>query len=258
MDNKRNFTLAEVLISLGIIGVISALTIPNLTHKIRTKILEKQFKVSISKLNEAIKRAKYELDVDTFGKYCVYRTGSNTYPNRDMCVTELTKVYNQRGSNDNPHRSIYKYDINRSNQIKNFNGTKNVTSISNATYPIIYQAKMLDGTYIGSWIMSIEYRIGIDINGDKGPNKFGHDIFYLYIDNSNDTITGFKWDGTNYTQEDIEAMEFSSSEDWYKARVGYPCSKTSPQIMNGIGCGWYAVHDICPFDDKPGYFRCLP
>ena len=37
MINKKGFTLAEVLITLGIIGVVAALTIPTLVQNYQTK-----------------------------------------------------------------------------------------------------------------------------------------------------------------------------------------------------------------------------
>ena len=43
MRNKRlAFTLAEVLITLGIIGVVAAITIPNVVAKFQHKALESQ------------------------------------------------------------------------------------------------------------------------------------------------------------------------------------------------------------------------
>ena len=38
--NKKGFTLAEVLITLGIIGVVAALTMPALINKYQKKVLE--------------------------------------------------------------------------------------------------------------------------------------------------------------------------------------------------------------------------
>ena len=42
--NQLAFTLAEVLITLGVIGVVAALTIPTLSAKIQDNILKNQFK----------------------------------------------------------------------------------------------------------------------------------------------------------------------------------------------------------------------
>ena len=47
-DGKRKiaFTLAEVLITLGIIGVVASLTLPSVIHQYRKKALETQFKTA--------------------------------------------------------------------------------------------------------------------------------------------------------------------------------------------------------------------
>lgn len=53
---KKNlaFTLAEVLITLGIIGVISALTLPSLILNYKNKVVETKLKKIYSIMNQAI------------------------------------------------------------------------------------------------------------------------------------------------------------------------------------------------------------
>ena len=52
---KFGFTLAEVLITLGIIGVVAAITIPNLINNYKAKQLRTQFFKSYSVISQAIK-----------------------------------------------------------------------------------------------------------------------------------------------------------------------------------------------------------
>lgn len=59
MENKA-FTLAEVLITLGVIGVVAALTLPTVINNIRTKDLESRFKKMDTLIQEAIKKTVYE------------------------------------------------------------------------------------------------------------------------------------------------------------------------------------------------------
>ncbi len=51
---KRAFTLAEVLVTLGIVGVIAAITIPSLAMRCQKYVLKKQFKKKYLVLQQAL------------------------------------------------------------------------------------------------------------------------------------------------------------------------------------------------------------
>ena len=58
LNRKFGFTLAEVLITLGIIGVVAALTIPNITAHYRKKVVETRLAKFYSSINQAIRRSE--------------------------------------------------------------------------------------------------------------------------------------------------------------------------------------------------------
>lgn len=58
LANVFAFTLAEVLITLGIIGVVAALTIPTLVEQYRKQVLETRLKHFYSTINQSITRAE--------------------------------------------------------------------------------------------------------------------------------------------------------------------------------------------------------
>ena len=63
----KGFTLAEVLITLGIIGVVAAITIPNVVQNYQKKVFSTRLKKTFSDLNQAIKFSQIENgDVDTW------------------------------------------------------------------------------------------------------------------------------------------------------------------------------------------------
>ena len=66
MNNKLHikfgFTLAEVLITLGIIGVVAALTIPSLMSKYHRMTVETKLKKFYSTMNQAIKLSEEDND----------------------------------------------------------------------------------------------------------------------------------------------------------------------------------------------------
>ena len=59
MKNKnRAFTLAEVLITLGIIGIIAAMTLPSIIASYRRKVVVLRLKRTYSVLSQAFERSK--------------------------------------------------------------------------------------------------------------------------------------------------------------------------------------------------------
>src|SRR5574344_1431849 len=59
-SKDKGFTLAEVLITLGIIGVVAALTIPTLIQNYQEKAIVTKLKQSMSLFNQAFKMAELE------------------------------------------------------------------------------------------------------------------------------------------------------------------------------------------------------
>ena len=62
-SRKVAFTLAEVLITLGIIGIVAALTLPTIIHKYQAKVLKTQFLQANTILQDGILRMRND-DVD--------------------------------------------------------------------------------------------------------------------------------------------------------------------------------------------------
>ena len=59
-SNSSGFTLAEVLITLGIIGVIAALTLPNLITQYQKSATVQGLKVAYSLLSQAVQKSVSE------------------------------------------------------------------------------------------------------------------------------------------------------------------------------------------------------
>ena len=113
---------------------------------------------------------------------------------------------------------------------------------------------MYDGSSYGTHINYDGNKLGIwfyvDINGPKQkPNTYGHDIFKFAIDNT-DKLVPLRPSRT-YTPEELEDIP-------YPELAGYPCDLNSNQGTNGAGCSYYAVNNICPYDENRKYWECLP
>ena len=84
-SNKTSgFTLAEVLITLGIIGVVAALTIPMLLTKCQEQIIKNQLKKQYSVIQQALKIVDNELD---YTPSCYY-WAQNPYGNH-VCAKKM-------------------------------------------------------------------------------------------------------------------------------------------------------------------------
>ena len=256
----QGFTLAEVLITIGIVGVVAALTIPNLMHSIRTKVLETQFNHSIAIVNQAIRRAKATSEIDTFQKYCTaYDENNGEYYNFNECLDVLFDTLKYKGKKTNLGDSRYlRYDTKRYGKIKTYNGKQVIdggSAMSGRGQALMETNTMPNGSYLNFFVNGYEFYIGIDINGSAPPNRFGHDAFLLVL-SSSDTLTGTTTSQVTYTDEQLDKINFSSTP--YREMYGDPCNLTSNQKANGIGCGYYVLKNKCPYDNTKTYWECLP
>lgn len=104
---KKGFTLAEVLITLGIIGVVAALTIPTLIQNYKKREVETSLEKIYSTVNQAIKKA--ELD---YGDYQTWEFGSvdSTIERYFIPYLNVIKVENGTCYNGNDSRLLFLAD----------------------------------------------------------------------------------------------------------------------------------------------------
>ena len=84
---KTAFTLAEVLITLGIIGIVASMTLPAVTTKVNNAKFKNGFKKSLSVLNQAVNlnKAKYDFDFSSVGSNCINENTDNSQNIQSMC-----------------------------------------------------------------------------------------------------------------------------------------------------------------------------
>lgn len=91
MHSGKAFTLAEVLITLGIIGIVAAMTLPAAINKTKNKELEVAFKKSYSLLNQVTQRVIIEDFggvVDANSSYIIAKNFLKYYKNAELCSTK--------------------------------------------------------------------------------------------------------------------------------------------------------------------------
>lgn len=192
---KCAFTLAEVLITLGIIGVVAAMTIPTLMANIKAHQYSAKFKKTVSTLSNAAKmsQAQYGFDYSGLTDKCNAKSGTdNPEDKQSLCsllngtLTGATYYY---GMNNFPN-----YEIKTSatfNSWSSFKDNKNkipIYQLSDGSI-ILFSAVLGEyssikepcARYIGGdpgFIASGAYKgwgtgcyALIDVNGVSKPNK---------------------------------------------------------------------------------------
>ena len=89
MRKKYAFTLAEVLITLGIIGVVAAMSIPTLIANTNSAKFSSQFKKSLATLNQAALMSQSQYDFDFAGASDACGEGGSDNPNSVASVCAL-------------------------------------------------------------------------------------------------------------------------------------------------------------------------
>ena len=183
-SRKRAFTLAEVLITLGIIGVVAALTLPTLIANYRNQVYATQLKKSVSMLEQGFKKVLADEGVDNLSDTSLFSSieGDEYGYLRDLSTDDGKKFVEgmkkyfkiiEAGKGDNHHyddlTTVRNWDFGNclitfadGSQIGSCNFQKIASKSSNI-------ATTFQGTFY------------IDVNGDKRPNVLGKDIFYFYL-----------------------------------------------------------------------------
>ena len=218
---RKGFTLAEVLITLAIVGIVAALTIPTVSKNIQHAVLKNQFKKFYSTFTQAISaiQAKngrpvkcYYWDISPYdgkctpvcslkneygtciGGYICEETGEPTPSDFNGAYSECSEFYEELFLNTLKTSKICENnayeqgclpkdfrgaDVAKSEQSPDQEYDPNAlfsdSNIKNV-YPVIV---LFDGTYIIKYFSMTGGNpiFTVDINGFKGPNKWGYDIF---------------------------------------------------------------------------------
>ena len=242
------FTLAEVLITLGIIGVVAAMTLPSVINNTKNKQLESAFKVAYSIFNQAVLNMRAEDGEGLKERYAVYDEANKVYPDAEEFYDKFYKYAKLKVIGACKHQS----------KIMNFNNTAEAyTSYSGemGSGKEGFFDALSNGMCASILINAGTINFAVDVNGIKRPNRLGHDIFYFYID-STDRLLPRKMSKL-YTDEELEDLK-NGNDKFADFVAGSPCSMSSTQKGNGVGCTYNAIVDESPEDATKGYWENLP
>ncbi|MBO6087336.1 type II secretion system protein [bacterium] len=198
---KKGFTLAEVLITLGVIGVVASLTLPTLIKEYNKHAWVNALKQNYSLLNQGFKKMMADDGVEFIADTEVWRAiGWNNYnyfcsSGSDLLSGGCKDFYQQlkkyfkiiRIDKGPDTGNVYNYKYRNSSEKNAYN--QNIIYLSNGA--MIWNYSFNKNPIISSYCDAIHNAGGhmcgsagyfnIDINGNKGPNEWGKDIFIFYI-----------------------------------------------------------------------------
>lgn len=196
LSKIKAFTMAEVLITLGIIGIVAAMTLPSLIQKHQKNLAVNQLKVAYSKLYNAILMAESDYGETKYWTYfddsLSVSDNSWNWANRYL-VPYLKNLNVYRDSKLHGCKNITYKKIDGSTMectsVVGFCSVcgsaqgNNMTQIHLADGTIIIPLVRKTGNEENGYNTS-QVEIDIDTNGYKGPNTWGKDIFRFVMGNT--------------------------------------------------------------------------
>jgi len=206
---KRGFTLAEVLITLAIIGIVAALTVPTLMKNYR----HAQYKSALKKAYSTIGNAYQKMYYDYSGELPVDSGRLEFY----YAFKPYFKVAKEYRANS-PWGGLY----NENCSYKNLNkACANYRYIDDGIFILE------DGTIIFLNTNGNERMVTIDLDGpEKGPNRWGEDFFTFEV-----------------LKKNLGTLIPAGSPDSIFKNQNTYCNLSGTNIFNGIGCTYRALYD---------------
>lgn len=260
--NRKAFTMAEILITLGVIGVVIAMTLPSLVRHYRHKVLENQFKKYYSILSQASSAAKTE-----------YNDCNQMYAEeiKEFMYNKLNKL-SKKVAITSTSQVLFpiEYKQYTLTGIESNNTLHQNCLIGNnhwvSAWGKNYQAVLNDGSFIGlcsHLTNNPDYEKGtaspdgvfitLDVNGLKGPNRFGQDIWGFHLNNQSCVVEAAA------TYRNFKPGEEGYGSTMGNAKLKKMCSLTDKSSDdNGFYCAYYAIMDKCPDGSAKSYWDCLP
>lgn len=226
---KSGFTLAEVLITIGIIGVVAAMTIPVLVNNTQGKENQALLKKAYSTLSQALLAMENDTGMKVLPEYYDYnkpfiphfKKYFRLYAscNSTQCIREDEGQYEDGSEYFRRYSNYMTYD------------KKSV--IDMVTYFDDGNALFADSMLLLAETHQRRLYLTVDVNGMyKKPNAWGHDLFTFQI------------------TQDGRFLPMGAEATDYHDDVAY-CSPEGGSKYNGIGCTQKAL-------TEPDYFKNLP
>ncbi len=211
---KKGFTMAEVLITLGVIGIVAAMTLPSLIAKHQKKVVVTRLKKSYTILNQWLIKSQL-----VNGAYDTWPVGKdvnvNDYFNRYIKpffngVKVCTLAEDCGYTSDKPWKNLSGSTVNWGLKTDN---TRILFLLNDGT-AVFIPRNTFDAS--GGNIYVNQLYMYVDVNGALSPNTLGHDVFIFRMDDKNT----------------LRPLCYNKTEDYIKAH----CAKNGDITRNENCC----------------------
>lgn len=187
---KKGFTLAEILITLTIIGVVAAVTLPALQNNVNKQALEKQTVKAFNTLVEAHDRYLADNHLDNVNSAFISPNNVRRYFN----------VVAQGTTDDTGFFADSYTSVDGSN-----NKFHDLLVPSNEVYQLADGTVFTFGSGAGKSGNCISAKV--DVNGPNGPNIIGYDYWIVRIDVPAEIPNPDEWGGYTDISDDASVKE---------------------------------------------------
>ncbi|MBR6163291.1 type II secretion system protein [bacterium] len=240
--NKSAFTLAEVLVTLVIIGVVAALTVPSVQLYVRDVQYVNSLKKFYANTNQAFKLRMSKDGVTDFRRSAIIESISGTNlnsGNQSRFSNEMRKAFKtiaifEKGQYGGNKACAYQYESGGTNN-DNYtvilaDGT--IMRLDLTTQP---QESALTMTEIRALTGHMKYLLGtidVDVNGDNPPNKWGLDCYRFVL----------AQDGMIYPYMGKDYAIFKAGSGWESSQY-YWNGSYDECLVEGLSCAARIMHD---------------
>lgn len=229
-NSNAAFTLAEVLITLGIIGVVAALTLPALIHNYRKSVVENKLKSEFSLISNAIRMAESKNgtaeDWNTCDEAFSLECTNNFFDSYLGPELKVVKLCNNGNNEECWSGSV------------SLSGKKGyLRQNSDMAISAILENGSSIYLWLGGQLTSPHVQIWFDIDGPtKGKSMLGYDIFGMQFFFKGDRVT----ESGTYLKSGLYMVgnyHNISNVDELKSESQYGCSKDITRSTAGRYCG---------------------
>ena len=224
---KKAFTLAEVLITIGLLGVIATITLPSLSNNVSATQLAAALKTTQATISDKLDAGMALEDAQTVRDLKAFAT-----PNDLTSIYKGLSKYLRLDPVDGAHTV---YSMKDGSKVKEW-PQASIRQLN--TKAFIYledyaNEETTDGALLikqkGGNVIRKSAKVFIDVNGYVKPNRFGYDVYEYYLAQDGRLypvggadVSLFKTAGESETTAAWDSSNTDYNCDWNS--VGYGCA----------------------------------